>query len=343
MSTVQNRARIPDDQISALQINVIAFSNLENISKKIHFPCDCPIHLIFFLTSADKITAAAHQIFENPSKKQYFNTVAFYPSNSCSIKISAQDKNTNKCWIQINPLIATPYLPSSVINLLQEELSASVNSLFIMQNPHIDLPRINPRNLKFLFARSFANRSLPCKTCVEPNVGSEVLWFNHLQAIQSKTDELLRSQDFKDSYGPLLKFIKENERDSTIRKKINKLSTKTDQNSVLQGLKKIFKLDLSGRNLKNNDLPSNLTLLDEITHLNLSSNSLTEIPPIVYKMNKLKVLNLISNKIKVLPANLSQMKNLKRIQVLENPIKEISLQLYKQIFELPYLAQWEKS
>ncbi|TXT58314.1 MAG: hypothetical protein BAJALOKI1v1_1690005 [Promethearchaeota archaeon] len=74
---------------------------------------------------------------------------------------------------------------------------------------------------------------------------------------------------------------------------------------------------------KSQYLPSAITTLSNLKKLDLSANSLKEVPPLVYKIETLKLLLLNENQITSLSPSLGNLKNLKRLKIKNNNLNSL--------------------
>lgn len=111
-------------------------------------------------------------------------------------------------------------------------------------------------------------------------------------------------------------------------------------NESLYDFDKITSLNLSGNSLT--ELPAEISLLHNLRRLDLTNNEFREVPSVINELKGLKVLIIRGNKIEKIDPKLKNHPSLNKIDILDNPIREVSDELYDLIHDMPYLAEWSK-
>ena len=73
--------------------------------------------------------------------------------------------------------------------------------------------------------------------------------------------------------------------------------------------------------------PPEIGELSNLTHLNLSGNSLSKLPSEIWKLSNLLVLNLSRNQLENLPSEINNLINLAALDISNNKLAELPLQI----------------
>lgn len=88
-----------------------------------------------------------------------------------------------------------------------------------------------------------------------------------------------------------------------------------------QNPEKVYKLNLSGQNLK--AIPKEVFYFTNLQILDLSENKIEIVSPELGNLKRLQFLNLYKNRIKILPPEMQELTNLHTLYVAENRLTEI--------------------
>jgi Leucine-rich repeat (LRR) protein len=113
---------------------------------------------------------------------------------------------------------------------------------------------------------------------------------------------------------------------------------KTDISDDITKLDQVRYLDLSSRNLR--ILPSCIHLMKNLVELRLINNNLTDLPETLQKMQSLRTLHLEGNKFARVPSIIFKMDSLLHIYLYGNPLTELPISLKKKIKSAPYNSHW---
>lgn len=111
----------------------------------------------------------------------------------------------------------------------------------------------------------------------------------------------------------------------------------TDIKEALSNPDKVFKLNLSNQQLKQEDY-SKLANFKNLQELNLSNDHLSEIPKSIFELRNIRVLNLSGNDFKVIPKQIANLKNLEELFLESEPNLNIDRSLV-QLKQLPNLKK----
>lgn len=112
----------------------------------------------------------------------------------------------------------------------------------------------------------------------------------------------------------------------------------SDLNDALKEPEKVVKLRLRRERLK--QIPDTVfTAFPNLKFLDLSKNSLTELPDKIEKLEKLETLNLSKNRLTTLPESIGNLRSLKLLNVNQNKITHLPPAIGK-LENLEYLDLW---